>query len=313
MPRFPKARRAATNCLLTTLPYLLSVAACVALLAASPARVAAGTPCIEAVFFDLGDTLVENDGSGTFVLRPGATEVVAGLQGAGIRLGIITNVPGTWDIDDLRAILAEPEFLDEFEVVILSSEAPASKPDPAIYLFAHQALAEPRPAITSTAFVGETLLEIANREIDPTLGARSVGMVGIHLSDLPPSPFADYTVPTDGLVQVVTIVDETCSSADIGGTAPPSREPRLLAQPNPTSGGTRVSFTLSSPERIALVVFDARGRQVARLADRVFATGEHEVAWAGTRPDGEAVPNGVYYVRMDVGTDRYLTKVVRAR
>jgi hypothetical protein len=58
-------------------------------------------------------------------------------------------------------------------VVILSSEAPAPKPDPAIYIFAHEALAEPRPPITSTAFVGETLSEIADREDNPTRGARS--------------------------------------------------------------------------------------------------------------------------------------------
>ena len=30
----------------------------------------AGCPGIEGIFFDLGDTLVENDGTGTFVLRP---------------------------------------------------------------------------------------------------------------------------------------------------------------------------------------------------------------------------------------------------
>ena len=53
----------------------------------------------------------------------GAAETITELQGMGVRLGIITNVPAGWDIDDLRAILAEPEFLDEFEVVILSSEA----------------------------------------------------------------------------------------------------------------------------------------------------------------------------------------------
>lgn len=171
-------------------------------LAALPAE-AQNRP-IRAVFFDLGDTLVENVG-GTFVLRPGAAEVVAGLQDLGTQLGIITNVPPDWTLEDLEAVLEEPEFLQEFDTVVLSSQAPAPKPNPAIYTFAHEQLPVAVP-ITETAFVGETLAEIANDEQNPTSGARAVGMIGIHLSDAPPSPLADFTVPTDDLPAIAELV-----------------------------------------------------------------------------------------------------------
>ena len=161
---------------------------------------------IQAVFFDLGDTLVEDAGGGMFGLRAGAMETVAALQVLGIELGIITNVPAGWTRDDLEAILLQPEFLDEFSVLVLSSQAPASKPDPAIYNFAHGLLTSAVP-ITEVAFVGETLSEIANAEINPTEGCRAVGMVGIHLSDAAPSPLTDFTIPTDDLPQVVAIVE----------------------------------------------------------------------------------------------------------
>lgn len=161
---------------------------------------------IRAVFFDLGDTLVESVGGGLFGLRPGAADTVDQLQALGIELGIITNVPSDWTREDLEAILVEPEFLDEFSVLVLSSEAPAPKPDPAIYTFAHAQLAVPVP-ITETAFVGESLSEIADDADNPTQGCRAVGMVGIHLSDLPPSPLADHTIPTGDLPQVVAIVE----------------------------------------------------------------------------------------------------------
>ncbi len=173
------------------------------LFAATPGRLVADP--IQAVFFDLGDTLVEDVGGGMFGLRPGAAETVALLQDLGVELGIITNVPEGWTREDLEAILVEPEFLDEFSVLVLSSQAPASKPDPAIYTFAHSLLAVPVP-ITETAFVGETLGEIANAIDNPTEGCRAVGMVGIHLSDQPPSPLTDYTIPTDDLPQVAMIV-----------------------------------------------------------------------------------------------------------
>ena len=170
--------------------------------------------CLEAVFFDLGDTLVEDSG-GLFVLRPGAAQVVQELQDFGVPLGIITNVPAGWTRDDLEAILADPSFLDEFDVLVLSSQAPAPKPDPAIYTFAHGLLPLP-VAIPRTAFVGETLGEIADLEVDPTEGARAVGMVGIHLSDAPPSPLADFTVPTDDLPAVAAIVRDSCALFEDG-------------------------------------------------------------------------------------------------
>lgn len=182
--------------------------AAIAAMMAAFAPAAAGTTCLQAVFFDLGDTLVEAGGGGLFVVRAGVGQTLTELQARGVQLGIVTNVPSGWTIADLQAVLAEPELLDEFDVVVLSSQAPASKPNPAIYTFAHGLLPVPVP-ITAAAFVGETLGEIANAE-PPTLGARSVGMVGIHLSNAPASALADYTVPTDDVPAVVDIVDTTC-------------------------------------------------------------------------------------------------------
>ena len=163
-------------------------------------------PCTElkAIFFDLGDTLVEQDpDSGLFVLKPGAAETLAQLQAMGMALGVITNVPPDWDLTDLQAVLQDPTFLDDFDVIVLSSEAPAPKPDPAIYTHAHSLLS-PTPAITEVAFVGETLGEIADAE-PPTEGARAVGMVGIHVSSAPPDPLADYTIAPDDLPAVVAV------------------------------------------------------------------------------------------------------------
>lgn len=170
---------------------------------------AAEADCLRAVFFDLGDTLVANNG-GIFELRPGAQETVDALQLAGIELGIITNTPTGWTREDLEAVLAQPEFLDEFDVVVLSSVAGVSKPNAAIYTLAHSQLPTPIP-VAASAFVGETLSEIANAETNPTSGARAAGMVGIHLSSGPPSPLADFTVALTNLPGVVDVVVETCT------------------------------------------------------------------------------------------------------
>ena len=166
--------------------------------------------CPRAIFFDLGDTLVSSGAGGMYVLRAGAQQTVDQLQAVGVQLGVITNVPAGWSLADLEAMLVEPDFLDEFDVVVLSSQAPASKPDPRIYTHAHSLLPIP-VAITDTAFVGETLAEIANLQINPTSGARAVGMIGIHLSNAAASPRADFTIPTNGLIQIAPLVATLCT------------------------------------------------------------------------------------------------------
>jgi FMN phosphatase YigB (HAD superfamily) len=177
------------------------------LFAAAPAK--AAPECLQAVFFDLGNTLVDQTVPAPYPLLSSAQPAIDALQAMDVQVGIITNVPAGWDRDDLEALLAQPAFLDEFDVLILSSQAPAMKPDPAIYTFAHAALPTALP-IAATAFVGETLTEIANSAVNPTSGARSVGMTGIHVSNAAPSALTDYTIPTNSLSQVATIVASTC-------------------------------------------------------------------------------------------------------
>lgn len=168
----------------------------------------AGAACLGAVFFDLGDTLVEAGPGGLFVLKAGAQDTVDALQAAGLAVGVITNVPAGWDRADLEAVMAQPAFLDEFDVLVLSSQAPAPKPNPAIYTFAHGLLPNPLP-IGQTAFVGETLAEIANSQSNPTSGARAAGMVGIHLSAAAPSPLADHTISS--LSALPPLVETLCA------------------------------------------------------------------------------------------------------
>ena len=189
--------------------------AAAALVLAALAAPAADAACFRAVFFDLGNTLAERGAGGLFVVRAGAQETIDELRAAGLEIGVITNVPAGWTRADLEALLTEPAFLDRFDVLVLSSQAPARKPDPRIYLHAHGLLATP-VAIGETAFVGETLAEIADRQDDPTSGARAVGMVGIHLSDAAPSPLADHTIPTGKLTEIVTLRANLCASGPDG-------------------------------------------------------------------------------------------------
>lgn len=169
-----------------------------------------GMPCtsIVALFFDLEGTLVEPDGTGMLMARAGAAQMLADLQALPVPLGLVINRPRGFDQDDLAATLVEPELLDAFDVVLMSSQSLAPpKPDPAIFLEAHALLATP-PGIERVAFITEDLPDIADLQVMPTQGARAAGMFGVHLSNGAPSPLADRTMPLDDLGAIVQITEE---------------------------------------------------------------------------------------------------------
>ncbi len=149
-------------------------------------------PPLEAMFFDLGETLVAEGADGLFAPMPATEQLLIDLGERQMPLGVITNVPDDWTREDLDGLLLDPTILEPFEVVFLSSEASAPKPDPAIFTEAVALLSTPTE-IGQTAFVTESLDHIANKK-KPTEGARAAGMLGVHLSSDEPSELADYTL-----------------------------------------------------------------------------------------------------------------------
>ncbi|MEO7793291.1 MAG: hypothetical protein ABIV06_00845 [Thermoanaerobaculia bacterium] len=182
--------------------------------------------CLKAVFFDLGNTLIDQSNPSPYPLFPTAQSAIDALQAAGLEVGVITNVPAGWTRGDLEALLQQPAFLDEFDVLLLSSQTNplVSKPTPGIYIQAHALLPVAPPPIGATAFVGETIGEIANAQVAPTMGARAAGMIGIHLSSAAPSALADYTTGTADLADILDIVAATCNIFSDGFEAESTEE-----------------------------------------------------------------------------------------
>lgn len=172
-------------------------------------------PCtpLGAMFFDLGETLVVEGAGDTFDTRDGALDLLDALAAAGIPRGVITTVPRGYDLDDLAALLTDPEILESFDVVLLSSQAESRpKPDPAIYAEALALLPSP-PPIALAAFLTEELGDLADAD-PPTEGAMAAGMIGVHLSDGAPSPLVDHTVATDALAGVADAPWVACVEAE---------------------------------------------------------------------------------------------------
>jgi flagellar hook capping protein FlgD len=74
--------------------------------------------------------------------------------------------------------------------------------------------------------------------------------------------------------------------------------------PNPSRNGQlRIGFNLPSSERVSSEVLDLEGKRVRTLAtDREFPPGTQVLNWDGRNDAGVGLPNGVYFVRIRVGT-----------
>jgi predicted outer membrane repeat protein len=71
------------------------------------------------------------------------------------------------------------------------------------------------------------------------------------------------------------------------------------AWPNPTTGMTRISYSVPrTGAPVYLEVFDAAGRLVKRLQDGQESAGVHEVVWHGDDDNGHRVAPGVYFYQL---------------
>lgn len=68
--------------------------------------------------------------------------------------------------------------------------------------------------------------------------------------------------------------------------------------PNPFNPRTKISFTLPYASRVAIDIYDIRGRKVRTLVDGDYTAGLHEVDWLGDDDGGRSASTGVYFSRM---------------
>jgi FMN phosphatase YigB (HAD superfamily) len=125
------------------------------------------TRAVECVFFDIGGTLGTVDAQLRLHLFPDAKMLLTKLRKIELRLGIISNVPGTVTGNDLIAMLTEAGIASFFEpvLVVASTDVGVEKPNPSIFTTAATFAGLP-PA--KCLFVGESLVEL--------IGAQAAGM-----------------------------------------------------------------------------------------------------------------------------------------
>lgn len=75
---------------------------------------------------------------------------------------------------------------------------------------------------------------------------------------------------------------------------------QLLTQnyPNPFNPETTIAFTLKSPAKVRLEIFNSRGQKIRTMVKEQRPAGEHFVVWNGRDNNGDRVGSGVYLYRL---------------
>jgi hypothetical protein len=73
--------------------------------------------------------------------------------------------------------------------------------------------------------------------------------------------------------------------------------PVITAYPNPFNSATKIEFALPEQDKVQISIFDMLGREVWRT-EEYRQTGAYSVVWNGTNRSGQAVGNGIYFVRI---------------
>jgi spore coat protein A len=89
----------------------------------------------------------------------------------------------------------------------------------------------------------------------------------------------------------------------------------VLAQnyPNPFNPSTTIRFSVSARSMMRLLIIDILGREVRTLAESEFFPGEHILVWDGRDNQNMFVASGIYFYRLESGSNLSIQKMILLR
>ena len=102
---------------------------------------------------------------------------------------------------------------------------------------------------------------------------------------------------SDGVFRYLDI-DLTTLGIETPALSPPVFS--LISRPNPFAGTTTIEYSLGHDDGLLqLTILDVRGRVVAQLADDTHAGTPKVVRWDGRDNQGQSLPAGIYFARLE--------------
>lgn len=122
--------------------------------------------------------------------------------------------------------------------------------------------------------------------------------------------FADIYDRYEGLLIDAQLAWNPNSNAP-GSDAPTGVQ--FAVRVDPIGGSAAVDFYLPRAGTVRLTITDVAGRRVANLTEADYSQGWHQVSWNLRDREGQRVPAGIYFARMEAGREASIRKILVIR
>jgi hypothetical protein len=147
-------------------------------------------------------------------------------------------------------------------------------------------------------------------EVEPSI-VMNPRLVGFSSTGAPPCILDEHPCVGGG---VEPLADAEAIGGNVALAQPPIVADALeSARPNPFAESTEIRFSLAESREVTLTIYDVSGRLVRTLVQENRPAGAHAVRWDGRSSQGEQVPAGVYFMRLEAGSLSHTEKIVALR
>ena len=142
------------------------------------------------------------------------------------------------------------------------------------------------------------VLDLSDRSFVPTRG----GAATVRLTKAHPTRHLRVILGTESMAETVAH-DIPLQEIETTLHAP---------APNPMQGSTTLTYAVKEQTSVRIEVYDVLGRRIRTLVDQTRCPGQYTVTWNAGANSG-SVASGMYFIRMEAGTETVTRKLVVAR
>ncbi len=121
------------------------------------------------------------------------------------------------------------------------------------------------------------------------------------------------SISLNGIPHYYGPIVQSVETLDEGAPDIPLTTKLIGAYPNPFNPSTTISFAITKPERVSIVIFNLRGQEVKSFEQDYSVPGNYSINWDGRDNAQRALGSGVYYYRMTAGRYHGIKKMILSK
>ncbi|MCK4806324.1 MAG: T9SS type A sorting domain-containing protein [Candidatus Aegiribacteria sp.] len=135
----------------------------------------------------------------------------------------------------------------------------------------------------------------------------SSGIVNLTIPTIPGGNAVTITSTAHNMYPDVTMADQEVGIGEGYGGIVPSFFLNRPA-PNPITSSASIEFGIPMAYEAELTIYDLSGRIITSLETGELEAGTHSLTWNGTTESGNAVPNGIYFMKLTAPSAGTITR-----